>query len=116
MDLSSGFHCTQNGTVHRSFGTSDPNAIVLGMLPKKCSSREKSKLLQWLSFGVSELRPFHSADCKKDRRKAEHVAGSLSGIEMCLQVLILIVLTKLKVLGPDWDQGPPGLSKISYSL
>ena len=47
--------------------------------------------MQWLSFAVSELRPFHNADCKKDPRKAGHVAGTLSGIEMCLQVLILIV-------------------------
>ena len=72
-------------TVNRSFRTSDPNAIILGMLPD-CSLKEKSTMLQWLLFGVSELRPFHNAECKRDRRKTEHVAGTLGGIERHLQV------------------------------
>ena len=80
-----------NDSVHRSFGTTDLNAIVLGMLPN-CGLKERSKLMQWLSFGVSELRPFHNAGCKKDRRKAGHVADTLSGIERCLQVRITFIL------------------------
>ena len=68
----------------RLFETSDPIAIFLHMLPNS-SLKERSKLLQWLSFGVSELRPFHSPDCKKDRRKAEYVGDTLGGIERCLQ-------------------------------
>ena len=70
----------------RSFEITDPNAIVLGMLPN-CSLKERSKLLQWLSFGVSELRPFHSAGCKNDRRKSGYVAGNLSAIELILKVM-----------------------------